>query len=112
MNIEDHLALTVISFLAVKSLNIFFIKILIIFRNTNIYLMLKEIFKRKMNKLTVVKLHYKLKFKYKKKRHKVFNIKISNDTVFFFLNLKNEEKINKKIATLFKKIISKIFKSE
>ncbi len=39
-----------------------------------------------MNKLIIIKLHCKLKFKYKKKRHKIFNIKINNDTVFFFLN--------------------------
>ena len=29
-----------------------------------------------MNKLIIIKLYYKLKFKHKKKRHKVFNVKI------------------------------------
>ncbi len=47
MNIKDYLTLTVISFLIVKSLSIFFIKILITFRTANIYLMLKEIFKKR-----------------------------------------------------------------
>ncbi len=57
-----------------------------------------------MNKLIVIKLHCKLRFKYKEKRHKVFNIKISNDTVFF-LDLKDEKKVNNEIAVLFKKAV-------
>ena len=63
-----------------------------------------------MNKLTAVKLHCKLRFKCKKKRHKVFNTEISNDTVFFFLNFKEKKKINDEIAALFKKTVSKMFK--
>jgi len=51
-----------------------------------------------------------LRFKYKKKRHKVFNIKINNDTIFFFLNSKEKEKVNNEIAVLFKKTVNKIFK--
>jgi len=47
MNIKDHLTLTVINFLIIKSLNIFFIKISIAFRTANIFLMLKEILKRR-----------------------------------------------------------------
>ncbi len=46
-----------------------------------------------MNKLIVVKLHCKLRFKYKKKRYRIFNTEISNDTVFFFLNLKDKKKL-------------------
>ncbi len=63
-----------------------------------------------MNKLIVVKLHCKLRFKYKKKRYRIFNTEISNDTDFFFLNLKDKKKFNNKIAALFKKTVSKIFK--
>jgi len=40
--IKDYFTLIVISFFIVKSLNIFFIKILIAFRITNIFLMLKR----------------------------------------------------------------------
>ncbi len=58
----------------------------------------------------MIKLHYKLRFKCKKKRYKTFNTEISNDTVFFFLNLKDKEKINNKITVLFKKTVNKIFK--
>ena len=63
-----------------------------------------------MNKLTVIKLDCKLRFKYKKKRHKTFNIKINNDTIFFFLDLEDEKKVNNEIVTLFKKTVSKMFK--
>jgi len=59
----------------------------------------------------VIKLHCKLRFKHKKKRHKVFNTEINNDTVFF-LNLKDKKKINNEIAVLFKKTVSKILKFE
>ena len=58
----------------------------------------------------MIKLHCKLRFKYKKKRHKVFNIKINNDTIFFFLNSEEKEKVNNEIAVLFKKTVNKIFK--
>jgi len=51
-----------------------------------------------------------LRFKYKKKRHKIFNIKISNNTVFFFLNFKEKKKISNEIAALFKKTVSKMLK--
>jgi len=57
----------------------------------------------------VIKLHCKLRFKYKKKRYKIFNIKISNDIVFF-LNLENEKKVNDEITILFKETVSKMFK--
>ena len=56
-----------------------------------------------MNKLTVIKLDCKLRFKYKKKRHKIFNIEINNDIVLFFLNFKKKEKASNEIAALFKK---------
>jgi len=58
----------------------------------------------------MIKLHYKLRFKHKKKRYKVFNAEISNDTVFFFLDLENKNKINDEIIALFKKIVNKILK--
>jgi len=45
--IEDLLTLIVINFLAAKSLDIFFIEMLIVFRTTNIFLILKETFKRR-----------------------------------------------------------------
>ncbi len=47
MNIRDHLALIIINFFVIKSLNIFSVKTLITFRTANIYLMLKEIFERR-----------------------------------------------------------------
>ncbi len=47
MNIENYLALTIINFFIVKFLSVFSIKMLITFRTANIYLMLKEIFKRR-----------------------------------------------------------------
>ncbi len=65
-----------------------------------------------MNKLITVKLYCKLEFKYKKKRYKIFNVKINNDTVFFFLNFEEKEKVNNEINILFKKIISKMLKSK
>ncbi len=52
-----------------------------------------------MNKLIIIKLYYKLKFKHKKKRHKVFNIEINNNNIFFFLNSK--EKKNSVMKLLF-----------
>jgi len=60
----------------------------------------------------MIKLHCKLKFKYKKKRYKTFNIKINNKTFFFFLDLKDKEKVNNEIVTLFKKTVSKMLKSK
>jgi len=54
-----------------------------------------------MNKLITVKLYCKLEFKYKKKRYKIFNVKINNDTVFFFLNFEEKEKVNNEINILF-----------
>jgi len=47
INIKNYLTSTIINFFVVKSLNIFSVKMLIAFRTVNIYLMLKEIFKRR-----------------------------------------------------------------
>ncbi len=63
-----------------------------------------------MNKLIMIKLHCKLRFKYKKKKYKVFNTKINNDIIFFFLNSKEKKKISNEIAALFKKTVNKILK--
>ena len=58
-----------------------------------------------MNKLITVKLHCKLRLKYKKKRYKIFNTKINNDTVFFFLDSEEKKKVSNEIAALFKKTV-------
>ncbi len=55
-------------------------------------------------------MYCKSESKYKKKRHKAFNIKINNNTVFFFLDLEDKKKINDEITALFKKTVSKILK--
>jgi len=63
--------------------------------------------------LTAVKLYWKLVYKEKEKRYKIFNTEVSdnNDNDFFFESEK-KEKVNNKIAALFKKTVSKILKSE
>jgi len=68
---------------------------------------------KKVNKLTVIKLHQKLVYKDKSKRHRTFNAKIndSNDDDFFF-KFEKKKKINNEIAVLFKKTINKMFKFE
>jgi len=45
--IKDLLTLIMISFLAVKSLNVFFVETFIIFKTANIFLMLKETSERR-----------------------------------------------------------------
>ena len=61
--------------------------------------------------MTAVKLYQKSVYKEKEKKYKVFDAEIndSNDDDFFF-KFKKKKKINNKIAALFKKTISKIFK--
>jgi len=66
-----------------------------------------------MNRLITIKLHKKSVYKDKNKRHKAFNTKIneSNDDNFFS-EFKEKKKISDEITVLFKKTVSKMFKSE
>jgi len=59
----------------------------------------------------VIKLHQKSVYKDKSKRHRTFDAKIndSNDNDFFS-EFKEKKKFNNKIAVLFQKTVSKIFK--
>jgi len=61
--------------------------------------------------LTAVKLYQKLVYKEKEKRHKVFNVEVSdsNDDDFFS-KFKEKKKVNDEITALFKKTISKMLK--
>jgi len=63
--------------------------------------------------LTAVKLYQKSVYKEKEKRHRVFDTEVSdsNDDVFFSESNK-KEKVSDEIAALFKKTVSKMFKSE
>ncbi len=66
----------------------------------------------KLYRLTAVKLYQKSVYKEREKRYKVFNTEVNdnNDDDFFFKFKK--KKVNNEIAALFKKTVSKIFKSE
>jgi len=61
--------------------------------------------------LTAVKLYQKLVYKEKEKRHKVFNVEVSdsNDDDFFS-KFKEKKKVNDEITALFKKTVSKMLK--
>ncbi len=63
--------------------------------------------------MTAVKLYQKSVYKEKEKRYRVFNAEVSdsNDDDFFF-KFKEKEKVNNEITTLFKKTVSKMFKSK
>jgi len=63
--------------------------------------------------LTAVKLYQKSVYKEKEKRHRIFNAEVSdsNDNDFFF-KFEEKKKINDEITALFKKTVSKMFKSE
>ncbi len=67
----------------------------------------------KLHRLTAVKLYQKLVYKEKEKRHRVFDVEVSdsNNDDFFF-EFKEKEKISNEIAALFKKTVSKMLKSE
>jgi len=67
----------------------------------------------KLHRLTTVKLYQKLVYKEKEKRHRVFDVEVSdsNNDDFFF-EFKEKEKISNEIAALFKKTVSKMLKSE
>jgi len=58
-------------------------------------------------------LYWKLIYKEKKKRYRVFNTEVndSNNDDFFF-KFEKKKKINDEIAVLFKKTVSKILKSK
>ncbi len=66
-----------------------------------------------MHRLTAVKLYQKLIYKEKEKRYRVFDAEVSdnNDDDFFF-KFKEKKKVNNEITALFKKTVSKMFKSE
>jgi len=67
----------------------------------------------KLYRLTAVKLYQKSVYKEKEKRHRVFNAEVSdsnNDD--FFSEFEEKEKVNNEIAALFKKTVSKMFKSK
>jgi len=67
----------------------------------------------KLHRLTAVKLYQKLVYKEKEKRHRVFDAEVNNnDDDDFFSEFKEKEKVNDKITVLFKKTVSKMFKSE
>ncbi len=58
-------------------------------------------------------MYWKSIYKEKEKRYKVFNVKVNNNNDDdFFSEFEEKEKVNNEIAALFKKIISKIFKSK
>jgi len=63
--------------------------------------------------LTAVKLYQKSVYKEKEKRHRVFDAEVSdsNDDDFFS-EFEEKKKINNEITALFKKTVSKMFKSE
>ena len=63
--------------------------------------------------MTAVKLYQKSVYKEKEKRHRVFDVEVSdsNDDDFFS-EFKEKEKVNNEIAALFKKTVSKMLKSE
>ncbi len=65
----------------------------------------------KLYRLTAVKLYQKLVYKEKEKRHKVFNVEVSdsNDDDFFS-KFKEKKKVNDEITALFKKTVSKMLK--
>jgi len=58
-------------------------------------------------------LYQKSVYKEKEKRHRVFDTEVSdnNDDDFFF-KFEEKKKVNNEIAALFKKTVSKMFKSE
>ncbi len=65
----------------------------------------------KLHRLTAVKLYWKLIYKEKEKRYRVFDAEVSdsNDDDFFS-EFKKKEKVNNEIAALFKKTINKMLK--
>ncbi len=65
----------------------------------------------KLYRLIAVKLYQKSVYKEKEKKYRVFDAEVNdNDDNNFFSEFK--EKINNEIAALFKKTVSKMFKSK
>jgi len=63
--------------------------------------------------LTAVNLYQKSVYKDKEKRHRVFDVKVSdNNDDDFFSESDKKEKVSNEIAVLFKKTISKMLKSK
>jgi len=61
----------------------------------------------------VINLHHnKTEFKHKEKRHRTFNAEIKKDSNAFLLESDENEKVSKKIVTLFKKAVNKMIKSK
>jgi len=64
-----------------------------------------------MSRLIAVKLHQKLVYKDKNKRYRTFDAEINDsDDDDFFSELEKKKKVSNKIAVLFKKTVSKMFK--
>ena len=58
-------------------------------------------------------MHQKSVYKDKAKKQRVFDAEVSDsDDNDFFFEFKEKEKVNNEIAVLFKKTVSKMFKSE
>jgi len=65
----------------------------------------------KLHRLTAVKLYQKSVYKEKEKRHRVFDVEVSDsDNDDFFSEFKEKEKVSDKITALFKKTVSKMLK--
>ena len=58
-----------------------------------------------MNKLTIIKLHCKLRLKYKKKRHKAFNVKVNNDIFSYFQTQKIKRKLIIRLLFCLKRLL-------
>jgi len=67
----------------------------------------------KLYRLTAVKLYQKSVYKEKEKRHRVFDVEVSDsDNYDFFSEFKEKKKVSDEITALFKKAVSKMLKSE
>jgi len=63
--------------------------------------------------LTAVKLYQKSVYKEKEKRHRVFDVEVSDsDNDDFFSEFEEKKKVSDEITALFKKAVSKMLKSE
>jgi len=66
-----------------------------------------------MSRSITIKLHQKSVYKDKSKRHRTFDIKVNDsDDDDFSSEFEKKKKINNEITVLFKKTVSKMFKSE
>jgi len=63
--------------------------------------------------LTAVKLYQKSVYKEKEKRHRVFDVEVSDsDNDDFFSEFEEKKKVSDEITALFKKAVSKMLKSK